>query len=359
MFSSTRSALLILLALTMSLGTPIDAGAKVSESSQAASAYESGKGKLRAGKFARALEIFREGLNAAETDQLETWQLLLGAALASEKLKEGASAIEYYRRFLDASEGAEKLLPPKWRERRQVVSDAVDELQRKLNTTHGYLTVSSTPAKAAIYVNEARAGVDKNAVTPFGLFLDPGTYTIRVERSGYETMVKEIKIEAGKLKPLALTLSEIVVTPPPPPPAPAAPQALERVESEASGVVAKMELQDEGSGLATPGWVLIGTGGAVVIGGVVTTVLGALLHRDMNAIAPGEVSSAEWDAKKADLELYSTLGGVMYGVGGAAAAAGLVLLMLDKASPSEEPSALSFDLSPLPGGAFAQGSLRF
>ena len=74
------------------------------DQSQAAAAYEKGKGELRGGKLDAALATFRAGLEAPETDQLETWQLLLGAALAAEKLGAGSDSIEYYRRFLDASD---------------------------------------------------------------------------------------------------------------------------------------------------------------------------------------------------------------------------------------------------------------
>lgn len=354
MSSSIRPALRLILALAVSLSLSSVASAKTAKS-QAAKAYEAGKGQLRGGKFTVALETFRSGLEAPETDQLETWQLLLGASLASEKLNQGANAIEYYRRFLDASEGAEKLLPPKWRERREVVSDAVDELQRKLNLTHGYLTISSTPAKGAIFVNGERAGVDANARTPFGLFLKPATYEIRVERRGYEPSLKTVDIEVGKLKPLAVTMTEIVVPPPPPEPAP---MVAARVASTPA-VSAAVVVTEEAGSLQTPGWALVATGGAVIIGGVVMTVMGAMQQSDMSALATeqGSVTESEWNRMETNLELYNTLSGVMYGVGAAAGIAGLVLVMLDTLGDSEEPTA--FRLAPVPGGAYGQATLRF
>lgn len=349
--------------LTLVVGLACSAGVAAKTQSQAAAAYEAGKGELRGGKFDAALKTFREGLGAVETDQLETWQLLLGAALASEKLDRGDEAIEYYRRFLDASEGAEKLLPPKWRERRQVVSDAVDELQRKLNLTHGYLTVSSTPAKAAIFVNGERAGVDGNATTPFGLFLQPGRYEIRLERGGYESVLKTIEIEVGKLKPLALQMEEVVVEAPMPVPAPT-PKALKVGQgSEAPLVAARVSLgEPEESGLALPGWVLVATGGAVVVGGVVATVMGAMTHSDMaNITAEGTpVTEAEWNDLSVNLELYNTMSAVMYGVGAAASVAGLVLVMLDTVgAQGEGTSETSFRVAPVPGGAYGHATLRF
>ena len=352
------TSLLVALALSTSV-----ASAKEGVRSQAAAAYEAGKGELRAGKFESALKTFRSGLDAVESDQLETWQLLLGAALASEKLEKGADAIEYYRRFLDASEGAEKLLPPKWRERRQVVSDAVDELQRKLNLTHGYLTISSTPPKAAIFVNGVRAGVDANATTPFGLFLKGGSYEIRIERGGFEPSVKTVELEVGKLKPLALTMTEVVVAPPVvTQPAP----AKVGTEAQTPMVAARVSLGEEPSGgLSVPGWALIGSGGAVVIGGIVMTVLGAMTHADMAGISTGSgdaVTESTWNELEVELDLYNTLSGAMYGVGAAASVAGLILVVLDTVGSVDQGSTgaeASFHVSPTPGGAFGQATLRF
>ena len=360
MFSSTRAALLVTLTLTLTVSVALTstvlAKAPAKTKSQASDAYESGKVKLRSGKFTAALATFRAGLEAAETDQLETWQLLLGASLACEKLDRGADAIEYYRRFLDASEGAEKLLPPKWRQRREVVSDAVDELQRKLNTTHGYLTISSTPVKSAIFVNDERAGVDANATTPFGLFLKAGVYEIRVERSGYEPSLKSVAIEVGKLKPLAFTLSSIVVAPIPEPPKPVVVPAV----SSAPSVVATVALSEERGDLKTPGWALVATGGAVVIGGVVTTVLGAMQQAYMSEVKAGSVTLVEWNRLESELDLYNMLNGVMYGVGAAAGIAGLVLVMLDTLGQHDDAEHHSvFQLTPMPGGAYGQATLRF
>jgi hypothetical protein len=360
MFSSTKFVSLVALTLVVSVGLSTQALAKKTTKSQTSDAYQQGKVQLRAGQFKDALATFRSGLEAPETDQLETWQLLLGASLACEKLKQGADAIEYYRRFLDASEGAEKLLPPKWRQRRQVVSDAVDELQRKLDTTHGYLTISSTPPKAAIYVNGVRAGVDANATSPFGLFLKPGAYDIRLERSGYEPSVKKVEIAVGKLKPLGLVLSEIVVAPPTPQPTP-----VPVVASTTSQAVisAKVTVPEAASGLSTPGWALVATGGVVVVGGIVMTVLSSMQQSDMSEIAAGPpltVTEAEWNRLGTELELYNTLGGVLYGVGTAAGIAGLVLVMLD--TLGQHDAAVhdrAFQVTPLPGGAYGQATLHF
>ncbi|MDP6946415.1 MAG: PEGA domain-containing protein, partial [Myxococcota bacterium] len=315
-----------------------------------------------------ALETFRGGLSAPETDQLETWQLLLGAALASEKLDQGANAIEYYRRFLDASEGAQKLLPPKWRTRREVVSDAVDELQRTLNKSHGYLTISSTPEAAAIFVDGKRAGVDGAATTPFGLFLTAATYEIRLEKSGHEPAVSTVAIEVGKLKPLSLTLVEIAPEPPPPPVV--APPTTEESAPAKSGLNLKQIKAEEssGGGLATPGWIAIGGGSAMVVGGVVCTILAGLKVPELedyeersNALeGPEKVQhDAEWGDEVADFNLKYSLSFAFYGVGAAAIAAGVVLVILDTGVGGGSESAADFGITPTRGGAFGQATLRF
>ena len=337
--------------------------------SQAAKAYEAGKGELRGGKMSAALETFRKGLSAPETDQLETWQLLLGAALASEKVDRGADAIEYYRRFLDASEGAEKLLPPKWRERRQVVSDAVDELQRKLYSTHGYLTVSSTPTSAAIYVNDRRAGVDANATTPFAIFLTPGSYQIRVERQDYEPSISQVDIEVGKLKPLNLKLAEVVPEPPPAPvtPLPVAARVTGSSEPSATPLVSAKVSMVAPADLSMPGWTLVGTGSALVVGGIVATVVGALAQQEaslyhaeeLQGMAPNQAVWENYNDMLSELEIINAMQGVLYGLGTAAGIVGLILVVLDGVEPGAQEALTTFQLSPTHGGAFGQATLRF
>ena len=350
------------------------ASAAPGEVSQAAAAYEKGKGELRGGKLAEALSTFREGLDAPETDQLETWQLLLGAALAAEKLGTGADSIEYYRRFLDASEAVEKFLTPKWRERRRVVGEAVDELQRKLNETHGYLTVSSTPVGAALFVNGERAGVDRAAKTPFGLYLTPGSYQIRVERTGFTPEETSVVIEANKLKPLAMTLSEIVVeAPAPPPSAPVAPAPV-------APIAPPVEAGGTGT-MGMVGMILLGAGGVSLIGGVVGSVMGKTKQDAAEELVgpictkdPNSDDCIEWvkdtnnwdkakDDRRNELDAQITefglVAGIMYGIGAAAAVTGLVLVLIDDGGDDATEPAASFQVTPTPGGAFGQATWRF
>lgn len=320
--------------------------------SVAAQSYEAGKQALRGGELDDALVTFRKGLQAPVRDQLETWQLLLGAALTCEKLGRGSESIEYYRRFLDASEAAQKLLPPKWRERRVVVSDAVDELQKTLYMTHGYLTVTSTPSGASVLVGGKPVGVDGAAVTPFGLFLVPGAYQIGLELDGYEPAKTSVDLALGKLTPVSLSLAEIA-----PPPVEAA--------AGVAPVVAPASAASGGSGGAA--WALVGGGSAILIGGVVCTVVAGIANGRIAEIVDekGQVvqGSAVWDhlderhvRLHEGWQITQPLSFVLYGVGIAAVTTGIVLMLMDD---GEGESAASFGITPTSGGAYGQATLSF
>ena len=76
--------------------TPTETDAPVEVSADPVERYEAGKAALIAEKLEEAYAAFEQGLRAPETDPLHTWKLLLGAALACEKLERGPAALEYY-----------------------------------------------------------------------------------------------------------------------------------------------------------------------------------------------------------------------------------------------------------------------
>jgi hypothetical protein len=69
----------------------------------------------------------------------------------------------------------------------------------------GYLTVTSDPSGADIYVDDTYVGV-----TPLYRYeLSPGTYTVRVSKSGYEDYTTTVTITAGQETTVSATLEPI------------------------------------------------------------------------------------------------------------------------------------------------------
>jgi hypothetical protein len=107
-----------------------------------------------------------------------------------------------------------------------------------------------------------------------------------------------------------------------------------------------------------PGWVLVGTGGALLVTGI---VLGAMAASKAKDLEQANKSGKEW-AEYADVEqsgrTLNKAGIATLALGGAAAATGIVLLILDMKAPKEERRAwLTPSLAP--GGAVVSGGVQF
>lgn len=64
------------------------------------------------------------------------------------------------------------------------------DLHDKKVTTTGIVSVASFPEKASIWVNDKLRGVTNSSLS-----LEPGTYTVRVRKEGYQEWQKEIKVQ--------------------------------------------------------------------------------------------------------------------------------------------------------------------
>ena len=105
------------------------------------------------------------------------------------------------------------MLPTKWKTRREVVAEAVEEFQQRLLETHGYVTLTSEPEGAEVYVDGVRAGVNQNLTTPTGLYLMPGEYRLEIRRDGFEDASEQVTLTAGQLRPIVLSMTEVVPEP--------------------------------------------------------------------------------------------------------------------------------------------------
>ena len=98
--------------------------------------YAQGREALQNGAFEQALERFRQSLTDAGEHQAASWKGMIGVAYAFRGLEQPGYALEYYRRFLEASALHLKMLPPKWRARREAVEAEVGELEHQALETH-------------------------------------------------------------------------------------------------------------------------------------------------------------------------------------------------------------------------------
>ena len=117
----------------------------------------------------------------------------------------------------------------------------------------GTIQVTASVAGARVRVGSVAAGE-----TPFTAEITPGTYPVSVEKSGYEDFVQRVTIEAGGVETVHARM-ELIPIPETPPSVPETPPG--------SG-----DGGDGGTPIYKQWWFWTGIG-AVVVGGIVTTVL--------------------------------------------------------------------------------------
>ena len=377
--------------------------------------YDAAKDDLKQGRQVIALKKFKQGLALAKGDPENTWRLLLGIALAYEQMGQIDFTVETYRRFLDSAEQNRSALNEKWTQRKRVVEDQVAKLDQALLEERGLLEVGSEPAGARILVDGAGPGADGNAVTPFSLYLAPGAHVVRVQVEGFapaeltvaarqgvreaRNVVLTAVVTDGKLKvssdrPDAVVLVDglrmgrgrtVIVDVRP---------GSHRVRVECEGfepfegsvdVVAGAERGVEAAlkpakvppgaanvaaGAQVPpearatarsalkplwGWIGAGGGAAILVGGVVCTVLAQKDATAMGGLGTSETDLARYDSLSSSVRAKNAAAGALYGIGGAVIAGSAAYLVFF----ADWGKAPAVTVAPIPGGAAAFGSFSW
>jgi hypothetical protein len=163
---------------------------------------------------------------------------------------------------------------------------------------------------------------------------DPGRYSIRVQAPRAQPVETEVALTAGPPKHVTVRVEQQAAPPPPEEPA------------------AEREI-DTGGGKRTAGWVLVGVGGAALIGSGITFFLRQGAKSDLESACPGYASapcpessrSAATDATDRGKTM-STLTSVLLPVGLVSAAAGVGLVIWGNNSKESAPMAGSLTVVP-------------
>jgi hypothetical protein len=111
-----------------------------------------------------------------------------------------------------------------------------------------------------------------------------------------------------------------------------------------------------GSGWRTAGWILMGTGVAILAGGGVLNYLASKEVTTANALDPAKPGySISYDYYADRAKMFGKYTFISYAAGGATAAGGLLMILL--APKATSPT--SIQLRPLPGGLLIQGGATF
>ncbi len=205
--------------------------------SEARQAYDSKDFETSINKLQAAYEIFPEP------------NILYRIAEMQEQLGKPEAA-DTYERYLQANPNAsnEKMVKERIARLRQPQEPETPQTAR--------VTLETDPPGAKIYINDMQ---ERRGVTPLELELDPGKYTVRLVKDGFEEGMRNLEVKAGELRTFDFTLAEIQPDLPPP--------------------------AEEPSILP---WVTMGVGGALAIGAV--TMFGLSVDRQNQL--------DEWDSQR-------------------------------------------------------------
>ena len=340
--------------------------------------YAEGKKALQSGDFERALSVFRQSLQDAGEHQAASWKGMIGVAFAFRGLEQPGYALQYYRRFLDASALHMKMLPPKWRARREAVEAEVGELENQALETHALVSVTSTPEGATLMIDGAPAGADGKATTPYPLYLKPGEHTVTISLEGHLAVTRSLTLSAGELVPLSATLEpEVSAQPSPSPPAGvAATGETADVHTENAAPLVKQIRVGEPPSMIGP-YSMIGVGSALALAAVGLTVGATMENQEIeklerevsvyNANMTGDEARSyvdRFESHSAARDTMQMASNILYGVSIGVAVGGIIWMAVaesdsDASTTATSPAVPSIGLTPTSGGAMTSAMWRF
>ena len=204
-------------------------------------------------------------------------------------------------------------------DRKRASPDVVEFFESTRATVPGVVSITVKNGEATVRVDDRSMGP-----APLSLELTAGAHRVSAQASDGKTASATIDVAAARKLQVDLELraptpepkaepvaeapkpaGESAVPPPPPPP---------QVEAKS------------GSSLRTPGWVALG--GGVVVGGAGAVLLVRANQRYSTLTGPGPIDVKTANAAVSDGNLFQPLGWAGIGLGAAAIAAGVLMLLL-------------------------------
>ena len=320
--SGTRAGAAIL-AIALAAGT----GAAAED---AGTTYKEGVAAFDAGRYAEAADLFR-----AAHAQKPSFKLLYNIGQSEAAAKRFGAALEAFERYL--AEGGDEIAP----DRRDEVLAEVERLRKMVGAVQ-----IEAPDGAEVFLDGVRRGTAPlPGKIPVSAGVEHTAKAVRGEEATPERTFTVIGSDTITLE-LAFPSEEPELADPEPAPAPA-PAGGPPVPAGAGG----------SSGLKKGGWALVGVGGAMAIGGVVTGVLAFKKDEKLYAACEDDVCPDEqgYGDDIDSMKMLSAVTDVLLFVGGAAVVTGAVLLIVDRWRGSE--ADLPVTVSPVAGPGFGGAAI--
>lgn len=313
------------LALTLSLSGPMPAiaqGSRVTISEEAKQHFKAGVDFLKDPDGARYEEAYREFRAAYKASP--SWKILGNLGLCLMKLERNSEAIETYERYL--KEGGKEIEKG---EREQVEADLK---LLKVSSAQATITVKGVTGDVKLVDERMRANgtavVNEYAATAGSatkLLLVSGRHVITAKAQGREA---RWEVELTSEKPQETTLDLTAKAAPTPPPA----------ASSATEAKAAPPPAPESKGMSTLRLAGIGTaavGGAMVIGGVITGLIGKGKLSDLDAACVNKHCPPDRKGDADTIKTLQTTTNVLLIGGAVVAVAGVTLIVVGGSSSGE------------------------
>ncbi len=180
---------------------------------------------------------------------------------------------------------------------------------------------------------------------------------VRVSAVGKGTWDTEIVIEPGEKKKITVNWDEAQAASAPPeaqPPEPSKPAPPPAAEAPAAPAPAPVAEGDDGA--STLAWVALGSGVALLTAGAVMGIVSEQEVQDLKGRSADVIRLGQINAAKESADSKAAHANILLGTGAAVAITGVVLALTSAGDGSED-AATSWQVAPSPGGGFARWTL--
>lgn len=320
-----RSLQIMLLVPLLGFIVLVGGSVRADTTDDAKAAFEDGTQLFGQEKFAQAADAFRKAFHLKRS-----WKILFNIGQSEAAAKRFGLALEAFERYL--AEGGDDVTST----RRDTV---LDEVQR-LRAMVGSLDIRA-PDGAIISVDDVERG---NIPLAGPLMVSAGVeHQVVVSFDGEKLIDRVVRLSGGKS--MLLEVEDIVE---------------EDEDTEPPADLDPADPVEEVSPVRTWGWVTLGLGGAMVIGGVVTGGMALSINNDLKEqCSDGSCleSDEENDVKKRDSLALSA--DILIGVGVAATVVGVLMLTVFDKDESGSGAGAGVALKPLLGPEMGGATLEW
>ncbi len=296
---------------------------RADDNKAAKAAFKEGTVLFHEGQYEEAALKFRKA-NTLNPN----WKLLYNIGQSEAAAKRHGLALQAFEEYL--SEGGDDIGEPRR-------SELAEEISR-LRGIVGEVSVKA-PDGALIFVNGRRRGT---APLPGSIPVPAGKLNIiKIEQDGEIILEREVRVGSGrsiKVDALASQASELQPND--------QPQADEKQASGEAGVV-PTDSPKTPDKLKIGGWILIGVGGAVLVGSAVTGGMAMKLDGELEEACPDLDCAPNRHDDVDKLKRLSVASDVMTGVGAAALAAGTVMVVVSLVRGKSESEESNIAVAPV------------